>query len=191
MAYFSASCQFQSGGKTTSPGTGYNSPSLAEWGAAEAKAKRGGASNRSASRPLSLQAGAELTLSEALIAGLVVKKMTNCKIKFKKKMLLGLWFCMFFSLASSGTGRTRLLTNRTREQSTCLDAQVDRRPGAASAALQRGRERTTQLWPPPVSGEAVRGRETEGKKDQRDLGVTRVPRATCPCRGGQAQHPQA
>lgn len=78
-----------------------------------------------------------------------------------------------------------------RLQSTCLDAQVDRRPGAASAALQRGRERTAQLWPPPVSGEEVRGRETEGKKDQRDLGVTRVPRATCPCRGEQAQHPQA
>lgn len=96
MAYFSASCQFQSGGKTTSPGTGYNSPSSAEWGAAEAKAKRGGASDRSASRPLSLQAGAELTLSEALIAGLVVKKMTNCKIKLKKKCFLVYGSACFF-----------------------------------------------------------------------------------------------
>lgn len=99
MAYFSASCQFQSGGKTTSPGTGYNSPSLAEWGAAEAKAKRGGASDRSASRPLSLQAGAELTLSEALIAGPVVKKMTHCKIKLKKKCFLVYGSaCFFFSI---------------------------------------------------------------------------------------------
>lgn len=86
----------QSGGKTTSPVTGYNSPSLAEWGAAEAKAKRGGASDRSASRPLSLQAGAELTLSEALIAGPVVKKMTNCKIKFKKKCFLVYGSACFF-----------------------------------------------------------------------------------------------
>lgn len=78
-------------------------------------------------------------------------------------MLLGLWFCMFFSLASSGTGRTRLLTNRTREQSTCLDAQVDRRPGAASAALAstgvgRGSERARD------------GREEGPERPRRDAG---------------------
>lgn len=43
-----------------------------------------------------------------------------------------------FSSASSGTGRTRLLTNRRQKQSAllCLDARVHRRTGAESEALR-------------------------------------------------------
>lgn len=63
LGSFSASCKIQSWGKTSSPAAECDSPSYAELGTAEAKTKQGGAFDGNASHSLSLQTGAEFTLS--------------------------------------------------------------------------------------------------------------------------------